>query len=59
MCYSRDNLEADLGQVYNITGSLDLISFDELIKIGKIVRESVYTSRVITFGGENVSLEDL
>lgn len=54
-----DNLEADLGQVYNITGSLDLISFDELIKIGKIVRESVYTSRVITFGGENVSLEDL
>ena len=54
-----DNLEADLGQVYNITGSLDLISFDELVKIGKIVRESVYTSRVITFGGENVSLEDI
>ncbi|MGL5054076.1 MAG: phosphopentomutase [Fusobacteriaceae bacterium] len=54
-----DNLEADLGQVYNITGTLDLISYDELLKIGKIVREIVKVPRVITFGGENVTLDDI
>lgn len=54
-----DNLEADLGQVYNITGTLDLISYDELLKIGKIVREIVKVPRVITFGGENVTLDEI
>lgn len=54
-----DNLEADLGQVYNITGTLDLISYGELLKIGKIVREIVKVPRVITFGGENVTLEEI
>lgn len=36
-----DNLEADLGQVYNITANLSVISFDDAIKIGRIVREQV------------------
>ncbi|WP_130892225.1 phosphopentomutase [Fusobacterium ulcerans] len=54
-----DNLEADLGQVYNITGALDLISYDELLKIGKIVRRAVKVPRVITFGGEEVTLENI
>lgn len=54
-----DNLEADLGQVYNITGALDLIRYDELLKIGKIVRRAVKVPRVITFGGEEVTLENI
>lgn len=54
-----DNLETDLGQVYNVTSSLDLISFDEVKKIGKIVRENVYTSRVIAFGGEDIDLQNI
>ncbi|GEK91001.1 phosphopentomutase [Alkalibacterium kapii] len=54
-----DNLETDLGQVYNVSGCLDIISFEDLTKIGKAVRDVVKVSRVITFGGENVSLDDL
>lgn len=46
-----DNLEADLGQVYNITANLSVISFDDAIKIGRIVRDQVQVGRVITFGG--------
>lgn len=54
-----DNLETDLGQVYNVTSALDLISFDEVKNIGKIVRKNVYTSRVIAFGGEGISLQNI
>lgn len=54
-----DNLETDLGQVYNVSGSLDLISFEALTEIGKTVRELVEVSRVITFGGENMNLDNL
>jgi len=54
-----DNLETDLGQVYNVSACLDLISFDELKELGREVREVVEVSRVIAFGGENIVLEDL
>ncbi len=54
-----DNLEAEAGQVYNLSGSLDLMSFTEMKKIGRIVRENVQVARVITFAGENVSQENL
>lgn len=54
-----DNLEADLGQVYNLTANLDKISFDELLKIGKIVREEVKVARVIAFGGEGVTIQEI
>lgn len=54
-----DNLEADLGQVYNITGALDSISYEDLLKIGKVVRKVVKVPRVITFGGKNVTIEDI
>jgi phosphopentomutase len=54
-----DNLEADLGSVYNVTGLLDLISFNDLLNIGQIVRKVVQVARVITFGGRNVSLSQL
>ncbi|WP_086350236.1 phosphopentomutase [Candidatus Enterococcus clewellii] len=54
-----DNLETDYGQVYNVTGCLDLISYEALKEIGHCVREVVQVSRVITFGGEQVDLNDL
>lgn len=47
-----DNLEADLGQVYNVTANLSVMSFDEVIKIGRVVREQVQVGRVIAFGGK-------
>ncbi|NIZ19586.1 phosphopentomutase [Entomospira culicis] len=54
-----DNLETDLGMVYNVTGILDAISFEELLKIGMIVRSVAMVGRVITFGGQGVTLNDL
>lgn len=46
-----DNLEADLGQVYNLTANLSAMPFDEVLEIGRIVREQVQVGRVIAFGG--------
>ncbi|GAA0182247.1 phosphopentomutase [Clostridium sediminicola] len=54
-----DNIEADLGQAYNITASLDIVDFDEVTEIGKIVRKEVKVPRVIAFGGKNVNIEDI
>lgn len=54
-----DNIETDYGQIYNITAPLDYISFDKVLKIGKIVRRNVEVNRVIALGGEAVSLEDI
>lgn len=54
-----DNLETDYGQVYNVSACLDLISFKDLKALGYVVREVVQVSRVITFGGEQVTLDDL
>lgn len=46
-----DNLEADLGQVYNITANLSVIPFDDVLNIGRVVREQAQVGRVIAFGG--------
>ncbi|MFL0268833.1 phosphopentomutase [Candidatus Clostridium radicumherbarum] len=54
-----DNIEADFGQIYNLTASLDLIPYSEVLKIGKLVREVVEVSRVIPFGGTNVTMENI
>jgi len=54
-----DNLETDLGQVYNITTSFNFITFEEVKKIAKIVRNTAKVARVIVFGGEDVQKEDL
>lgn len=54
-----DNLETDLGQVYNVSACLDIMPFEELKQLGKAVREVVKVSRVITFGGEKIVLNDL
>jgi len=54
-----DNIEADYGQIYNVSGSLEEIDFEEILKIGKIVRASVKVSRVIALGGKNTSTEKI
>ena len=51
-----DNIEADFGQIYNLTAALDLIPYSEVLKIGKVIRDVVEVSRVIPFGGLNVSV---
>lgn len=54
-----DNLETDLGQVFNVSASLDLMPFEEVKKLGEHVREVVKVSRVIAFGGEGIDLDNL
>jgi len=54
-----DNLETDAGQVYNVSGCLDLIDFEEVLEIGRIVRSVASVSRVIALGGEGVGFERL
>ena len=54
-----DNLETDLGQVYNITSTLQKMPFDDILKIGKIVRANVEVARVIVFAGENSTVESI
>ncbi|MGL5099691.1 MAG: phosphopentomutase, partial [Fusobacteriaceae bacterium] len=54
-----DNLEADLGQVYNITGSFQKVTYEELLQVGKIVRAVVKVPRVIAFGGMKATIETI
>ncbi|WP_140920402.1 phosphopentomutase [Limnobaculum xujianqingii] len=54
-----DNLEADLGQVFNITANLSEISFEQVKKIGSIVRDCVSVDRVIAFGGLMASSQQI
>ncbi|MGF1697177.1 phosphopentomutase [Vibrio lamellibrachiae] len=51
-----DNLEADLGQVYNLTCNFNVISFEILLDIAAVVRASNPVSRNIAFGG-NIQVE--
>ena len=54
-----DNIECDPGLAINITAAIDSIDFDEVKRIGEIVRSVVEVSRVIAFGGSGVHLENI
>ncbi|HCB92160.1 MAG TPA: phosphopentomutase [Ruminococcaceae bacterium] len=54
-----DNVECDPGQAFNVTAALDAISFDEELKIGRLVRSVSQVPRVITFGGRGVTIHDI
>ncbi|MNZ81779.1 Phosphopentomutase [compost metagenome] len=54
-----DNLEADLGQVFNVCGNLSAISFEQVEKIGRVVRSCVEVGRVIAYGGLLESSEQI
>lgn len=54
-----DNVECDPGQAFNVTAAIDTIPFDEVLKIGKLVRSVSIVPRVITFGGRGVTIDDI
>lgn len=54
-----DNMETDLGQAINVVGALDICGFDNIKKVGNIVRKHVKVPRVIAFGGSDVDYSDL
>lgn len=53
-----DNIETDHGQVINVNASFDLISYEDELKIGNIIRKIVKVSRVIVLGAHNIKLND-
>src|SRR5207248_2700559 len=54
-----DNIEADAGQILNLTVPTGSIPFARALQIGQIVRARVQTSRVIVFGGPKISVADI
>lgn len=54
-----DNLETDSGQAINVTGSFELTTFETIQTVGRLVRKHFKVSRVIAFGGEQVTFLDL
>ncbi|KGY14418.1 mutase [Vibrio tubiashii] len=52
-----DNLEADLGQVYNLTCNFNVVPFEKLLEIASVVRANNPVSRNIAFGG-NIESEN-
>jgi phosphopentomutase len=54
-----DNVECDPGQAFNVTAALDVIDFDIVVKIGKLVRSVSQVPRVISFGGRGVTIENI
>ncbi|RSK47880.1 phosphopentomutase [Bacillus canaveralius] len=54
-----DNLESQVGNIINVVGDLNQLSFEKLKKIGKIVRTNVDTSRVIVFGNKKSNIETI
>ncbi len=58
-CVIGDNLESSLGNIINLTADFNKMPFQELKKVGKIVRQNVDTSRVIAFGGPYTTIEHI
>jgi phosphopentomutase len=52
-----DNIEADLGQNYNVTAAFDAVPFEKVKVVGRIVRNLTGVARVISFGSPGVSLQ--
>lgn len=54
-----DNIEADYGQIYNVSASLDEINFDTVLAVGKTVRATVKVSRIIALAGKNTTTKQI
>lgn len=54
-----DNLEADPGLNYNVTGSLELTDFGHISRVAAVVREVVSVARVIAVGGPGLDAAGL
>ncbi|WP_029189687.1 phosphopentomutase [Vibrio anguillarum] len=51
-----DNLEADLGQVYNLTCNFNRVTFESLLAIAAVVRKANSVTRNIAFGGSGCGI---
>lgn len=58
-CTVGDNIDADLGMAYNCTAPLDFMPFEKLLQIGQCVREIATVNRVIPFGGEGTTIQQI
>ncbi len=56
---ATDNQANDPGQVYNVVGIGDVISFDEILKISRIIRNEVEITRVIAHCCHNISYQQV
>ncbi len=54
-----DNMETDLGQAINVSGTFDKCTFEEVKKVGNIVRSHYEVPRIIALGGEDVPFENI
>lgn len=54
-----DNMETDLGQAINVSGTFSVVTFEDVKKVGHIVRKHYPVPRIIAFGGEDVSLTQI
>lgn len=54
-----DSLEADPGMNYNVTGSLELVGFDEIVSVARALRATAPVARVIAVGGRDITMEDI
>jgi len=54
-----DNVECDPGQAFNVTAAIDVIDFDEVLKIGRLARSVSQVPRVIAFGGREVTIKNI
>ena len=58
-CTVADNIDSDLGMAYNCTAPLDVLPFDRLMEIARIVRSHAQVGRVIAFGGTGNTVQDI
>ena len=54
-----DNLEADFGQIINVSASTSEVSFDKITQVAKIIRATVSNSRVIALGGSKTNINKI
>ncbi|MFD9625700.1 phosphopentomutase [Peribacillus muralis] len=51
-----DNIESQLGNIINVVGDMNQLTFEELALIGRVVRAHVDTSRVIVFSNKKTNI---
>ncbi len=54
-----DNMETDLGGAINVSGTFDKCTFEEVKKVGNIIRAHYAVPRIIALGGEDVPFENI
>lgn len=59
-CFTiADNIETDPGQAFNITADLNILKFEQVVEIAKIVRAVIHVPRLIVFGSQDTSLDNI